>query len=190
MNALRSNRKLVVVLVALVLVVAYLMVWRPRAAELSDVHQKRDELAEELAALRASTPATSAPTNEPASTALLTAIPSTPDLANLLRQLQTIAADAGVSQESLDPAPAVANSIGSGQSMVVTVSASGPRAALEGYVRRLTALERLFVVDKVDFEPAEGDGSADAGPVDLYRLDVTGRAFSAAALTAASSGSG
>ena len=65
------------------------------------------------------------------------AIPATPELPDLLRQLQQVAADAGVQQTSVNPAPLVANGGVPGATISVTISASGSKAAIYDYVHRL-----------------------------------------------------
>jgi Tfp pilus assembly protein PilO len=186
MTAKRSNRTLLVVLGALAIVVVYLLVWRPRAAELSDVRGERDSMTEQLAALQAAPTTSSSPTKEPpAASTLAKAIPDHPELAELLRQFQSIAGDAGVSQDSVSPSPMQATSVGSGSSLAVDISVTGARAALYDYLRRLARLDRLFVVDKMSLAPAESDPGAapsDAAvPAGAFHLEVSGRAFTAGA---------
>jgi Tfp pilus assembly protein PilO len=189
----RSNGKLVLLIGVLVIAVAYLLVWRPRSGELSDVRSERDALAEELATLQ-TTPTTAAPPTTAAtpglptvSEALAAAVPNQPALADLLRQFQSIAADAGVTQESVKPSPVQAIATGApGSSLGVDVSVSGPRPALYDYLRRLGTIERLFVIDKMTIEPETADStSVPAGgsspSAGGFHLDVSGRAFTAAA---------
>jgi Tfp pilus assembly protein PilO len=192
MSGPRSVAKLAVVGVVLVLVVGYLLVWRPRSNELSSVRQDRDTMTSQLVAVRASTAAQSqsagaGPSQE--SKDLAAAVPATPELANLLRQLQAAGAEVGVGPVKVSPAPAAANSTGAGSSVAVVISTSGTRSVLYDYLHRLSSLERLFAVDKMTLEPATsgGDTSASSVPADSYQLDVTGRAFTSAA-TAASHG--
>ena len=84
----RPNRVLLAVLGVAVLLGVYLLIWKPRADDIAAARSDRDELASELALARASTPHTPPTTNAAADAALSVAIPSTPDLANLLRQIR------------------------------------------------------------------------------------------------------
>jgi Tfp pilus assembly protein PilO len=194
MKAKRSNRTLLVVLGALAIVVVYLLVWRPRAAELSDVRGERDTMTQQLAALQASPPGTSAgassgtssaTTGPPVVSALAKAIPDHPELAELLRQFQSVALDTGVSQSSVSPSPLQPTGAGPGSTVTVDISVSGPRPALYEYLRRLARLDRLFVVDKMTLAPAGSDASATSTdvsvPADGFHLDVSGRAFTTTA---------
>jgi Tfp pilus assembly protein PilO len=193
MSAKRSNGKLLVLLGVLAIGAIYLLVWRPRAQELSDVRSQRDAMTAELSALQASPPVISSPTSTPpAADALAKAIPDHPELAELLRQFQSIAADAGVSQQSVSPSPMEATTAGPGGSLAVEISVSGPKPALYDYMRRLAGLERLFVVNKMTLAPATSDGSTastDASvPIDGFHLDISGRAFTAAVPSGSSNG--
>jgi Tfp pilus assembly protein PilO len=185
MNASSSNRVRIALILVLVVAVAYLAVWRPRASQVADLHSERDLLAEELAALPVAGPP---PEPAGASTeAIALAVPPTDDLANLLRQFQSIAADAGVEQTAVAAARPEALAGASGASIPVTITVAGPRAAALDYVRRLGLLPRLVVVDSVSLE-----SSADAQEAELttgnplgqpIQLNIAGRVFTTATPT-------
>jgi Tfp pilus assembly protein PilO len=179
MKSGRSNPKVIVLLVGLVVVVAYLLVWRPRVAEVADAQANRDALTAQLAQLDAAFAASATPTTVPASAlAGDVAIPPTAELPGLLRQLQQVAADAGVAQTSVSPSPPVANGGVPGATIAVTVSASGSKAAVYDYVHRLGTLKRLFVVDKVSLLPVAADGVDPT--VGAFQLELSGRVFTTA----------
>jgi len=190
------NAKLAAVTALLVVALAYVMVWRPKASDLADAQRDKTDLTEQLAGLQAA--AASRPvatTVDPSAKALRLAVPDQPDLANLLRQLNTVAQHAGVDQKLVSPSPAVALTGSPGSSVTVTISASGTRAALYDYVHELSGLSRLFVVDKISVQEsgaagAAGDSggptpttgqSASGGPL---QLDLTGRVFLTTSTTA------
>jgi Tfp pilus assembly protein PilO len=191
MKGARSNGKLLVLLGVLVVGAVYLLVWRPRAAELSDARSERDDMAQELATLQATPTTTTVPAAtptaaHPAADSLAAAVPDQPALAELLRQFQTIAVGTGVTQESVSPSPVQAIAAGApGSSLGVEISVSGPKPALYDYLHRLAALDRLFVVDKMTIEPKTSDAAPattnGSAPTDSFHLDVSGRAFTAAA---------
>jgi Tfp pilus assembly protein PilO len=177
-----THVKLLAVLGLLGLVMAYLLVWKPKASDLSDARRDTASLNQQLAALTAAAATPSSTTTiSPATKALQLAIPSRADLANLLRQINTIAVAAGVDQKSLTPAPASTVAGAPGNSIGVTISATGTRAAVNAYVRQLSALPRLFVVDKLSVVLAtaasDGQGPSSASASDSYQVDLSGRVF-------------
>ena len=67
MKSGRSNPKVIVLLVGLVVVVVYLLVWRPRVADVADAQANRDALTTQLAHLDATLAASATPATVPAS---------------------------------------------------------------------------------------------------------------------------
>ena len=178
------QRTVLVLGVGLLLVVGlYLVVWRPRAADVSQARRDTQAMAQELASLQAASAAAATPTTvDAASAAIEVAIPADPELPNLLRQLNAIAAETGVDQRTLTPSNLTANAGVPGASILLTISASGARSSAVEYVRRLSTLERLFVVDKVSFQAATAtDPAADpSATADVIQVDVSGRVFTTA----------
>ena len=81
MNTSSSNRVRIALILVLVVAVAYLLLWRPQAAQVADLRSERDLLAEELAGLP---PVGPSPEPVAASTeAIALAVPPTDDLAQL-----------------------------------------------------------------------------------------------------------
>jgi Tfp pilus assembly protein PilO len=189
MNNRSRNIKLLAVTGLLVVALAYIMVWRPKASDLADAKQTNGELTDQLAGLRAAAAAPAVSTTvDPTAKALRLAVPETADLANLLRQFSTVAERTGVNQKLVSPSPATAIAGTSGSSVTVTISATGTKAALYAYVHQLSGLSRLFVVDKISLQAAgAAAASADSGGptqtaapsagTGLEQLDLTGRVF-------------
>ena len=186
---LGSNRKVIVILVGLILVVAYLVVWRPHGAELADVKTTRDAMTEDLAALNAASAARTPSTDAIDTGVLEAAIPSTPDLPNILRQLQQIAGEAGVDQTTVSPALPATNGSAPGAAIAITISVAGPKLNIDDYVHRLSTLERLFVVDKLSVEASKPDASTgdpaaadpSAAVAEVFQAEISGRVFTLAA---------
>jgi Tfp pilus assembly protein PilO len=188
-----SNRKVIAMLVGLVVVIAYLVVWRPHGAELADVETTRDAMTADLAVLNAAAVAPPPSIDAAVSTQVLdAAIPSTPELPNLLRQLQQIAGEAGVDQTTVSPALPASNVGAPGASIAITIAVAGPKLNVDDYVHRLSTLERLFVVDKLSVVASKSDTStADpaAAVAGTFEVNISGRVFTlAAAGKAGSSG--
>ncbi len=154
---MKSNRssmvKPLILLGVLVLGLAYLVAWRPRAAQVDDIHRERDTMQEELVGLRAAL-AVQQPNADPTTQALAEALPAQPQLPELLRQLQAIATETGVDQKTVSPAAPAANTGATGSSVQLVISTTGARPAVYSYLHRLGALPRMLVVDKVALEQA------------------------------------
>jgi Tfp pilus assembly protein PilO len=187
----RPNPVLLAVLGVAVLLGAYLLIWKPRADDIASARSDRDELASELAFARASTPHTPPTTNAVADAALTAAIPATPDLANLLRQLKTIGTGVGVDVNAITPNPVAGLGSVAGGAVAVALTGSGPRAAIDAYVTQLSTMPRLFVIDKLAIGASQATGSGpDATTVTTtgaVELTINGRVFTtqAAASTTA-----
>jgi Tfp pilus assembly protein PilO len=189
MNMSSSNRVRIALIAVLVVAIAYLLVWRPRAAQVAELQDERDQMSQELAGF-AAVDASPTPPAAGSTEALAVAIPPTDGLAELLRQFQSIASDTGVEQKTVaaqQPAPIAGTS---GSSIPVTMTVSGPRAAALEYVRRLGVLPRLLVVDSMTIAPstdapdtAPGAGEAVDPTADHVQLDIAGRVFTTAAPT-------
>jgi Tfp pilus assembly protein PilO len=188
MNASSSNRVRIALILVLVVAVAYLLLWRPQAAQVADLNSERDLLAEELAGLPPVGPSPEPGAAAPASTdAIALAVPPTDDLAELLRQFQSIAAEAGVEQTAVAAERPAALAGVSGASIPVTITVAGPRAAALDYVRRLGLLTRLVVVDSVSLEPSAEAQEAEVAMENplggRIQLNIAGRVFTTATPT-------
>ena len=181
-----SMIKPLLLLGVLVLALAYVLVWRPRAAQVSEINRDRDAKQQELAGLQAAAASQPAET-DPATLALEAAIPPQPELAGLFRQLQAIATDTGTNQKTVSPATPTATTGVPGSSIQLVISTSGPRTAVYDYLHRLGTLERLLVVDKVALSVPAVDPAATVPAGDVLNADITARVFTAAAAAAPAS---
>jgi Tfp pilus assembly protein PilO len=99
---------------------------------------------------------------------LLLAMPDSPALAAFIRDANNIAAASNVSWQSVTHAPPVAGA-GGVMSITIGISIKGTYPQVLDYLGRLAGLQRLVVVDGVQFNPAAssgtgaGAGSAGAG---------------------------
>jgi Tfp pilus assembly protein PilO len=187
MNLPTSNRGRIVMVGVLVFAVVYLGLWRPRSGQAAELRAERDQLSQDLAAI---VPAAEVPADVAASDlALATAIPPTDALPELLRQLQSIAAETGVEQRAVAAQQPAAVVGVPGSAIALTITVTGPRAAAFEYVRRLGVLPRLLVVDSVTMVPstdepgADGAATDDAAAADQVQLAITGRVFTTAGPT-------
>ena len=177
----RPSPVLLAVFGLVVLIAAYLLLWKPRADDITTVRSEHDSLVQDLTAVRAiadSPPTTADPA---AAGALAAAVPATPELPDLLRQFQTIGAETGVDVQTITPSPATAIPSVAGGSVAVTVTGSGTKAAIDTYVARLGAMARVFVIEKLNIAASTDAGAgpeAGAAPVaGALQLDLTGRVF-------------
>jgi Tfp pilus assembly protein PilO len=158
MNTAMKRIGVVAGLAALVILVAwYLALFSPQARDLSKAHkdhaaaeQRISQLQSQvvqLNALRAQIPADKA-----ALSVLNAAVPSTPQLDNALRQLQSAATGSGVTLTTVGPSAPATSSTSSAQktsgtpSITLNLSASGSYQQLTSFLSRLAAMPRTLVV--------------------------------------------
>jgi hypothetical protein len=123
--------------------------------------------------------------------ALRAAVPGDPQLSELLRQLDTVAAETGVQQSTITPSLPAALTGAVGSSVQVSLSASGATDAASAYLQGLSSLSRMFVVDQVSFRRAGGsagvaaaNGSGDgATGDDQVQLQLVGHVFTTQSAT-------
>jgi len=177
----RPSPVLLAVLGLVVLIAAYMLLWKPRANDIASVRSERDSMAQDLAAVQAVAAGPPTTADPAAATALADAVPATPELPDLLRQFQTIGAETGVDVQAITPSPATAIPSVPGGSVAVTLTGSGTKAAIDTYVARLGAMARVFVIDKLNVAASTDAGAgpdAAAAPVaGALHLDLAGRVF-------------
>jgi Tfp pilus assembly protein PilO len=172
-----DRRFLVAGLLVVLLAVAYLMLWRPKSAQIADLRAERTSL--EVAVASASTtpgptagggasPTTDAGGDEVGGndSRLDLAVPSEPQLPALLRSLQSAAGAAGLQAASITIGDPAAGATGA-QTVSLGVTAQASQKVAYDYLARLTALDRLLMIDSFDLQ----DGS----------LSVAARAFATGA---------
>ena len=176
-----SNAKTRVLLAVLVIVAAYVMLWRPLASKSAEATERRvaaeatlSQVQAELA-VAAVEPVEAEP--DPVGEARLRAVPAEPELSALLRSLDGLAVETGLELATIFPAPPADYGDGVGQSVQISVTGEGTRAAAYAFVSGLQAFERLVVVEQFDLsDQAAGDDTAPTG----VQLQLSLRAFVAA----------
>jgi Tfp pilus assembly protein PilO len=181
-----KNAKMPVVLGGLAVVAGYVMIWRPQSSSIAEARQDRRQAEQQLVELEAVSTATTIVVEAADGSTrqlLLAAVPATPELAALLRQLQAIATETGMVMGSMSPMPLTANPAGPGGSVQISMAAAGSREAADAYLGRLRDLERLLVIEQLSVqeraatgaEIAEGAGAAVELPE--VQMQVTLRVF-------------
>ncbi|MCU1468432.1 MAG: Tfp pilus assembly protein PilO [Actinomycetia bacterium] len=130
---------------------------------------------------------------DPETAAMVEAVPVDAAEASFLRAVDALRVQSGAAWQSITPTAGTATAVGGASLMTVNVgiSVQGSFAQLLQYVRGLSELKRLFVVDNVTLTgngskgPA-GAGSAGSPASDQMQLQVSGRIFSQAGVPAAS----
>jgi Tfp pilus assembly protein PilO len=204
MTSFARNPKILIAVGVLAVAACYMMLLRPQGAELASVKADR-QAAETKLATAATTSTTTKGAGSAASAAennrktLDLAVPPQIRLAEVLRQLDSVARSSGVRQSTITPAETTSLAGGAGSSAQITVSATGSRAAIETYLQQLSSLDRLFVSEQVsiqDVVQSQTPGAAAPGaaaPSGEVQLQLTGRVLSTFTTTttaAASTGSG
>jgi len=142
----------------------YTFLYKPIRAQQSKVkaatateRSKLQPLQAQLA--QAQTDATHAAAFKAALQSLQLALPDSPALAAFIRDANDIAAASNVSWQSVSHAPPV---LGAGGVMSITIGISikGTYPQVMDYLGRLAGLQRLVVVDGVQFNPAAATGTS------------------------------
>ena len=163
-----KNAKMPVVLGGLAVVAGYVMIWRPQSSSIAEARQDRRQAEQQLVELQRVGTATTVVVEAADGSKrqlLLTAVPSAPELATLLRQLQAIATETNMVMGSMTPSPLTANPAGPGGSVQISIGAAGSREAADTYLGRLRDLERLLVIEQLSVEE-RGAVAEEAAAVD------------------------
>jgi len=160
-----SSSRTSALLAVLVVVALYVFLWRPQAGQLGDAQDRRaaaetklDRARSDLAATRGDDDQDAAGTND----AWRRAVPSTPELSALLRDLDALATQTGLRVDAISPSPPVPNVDAGGSSIAIVLTGQGSGDAAYGYLAGLRSLERLVVVEQVDLLDASTPDEADA----------------------------
>jgi Tfp pilus assembly protein PilO len=152
MNRSPKDKAMLSAMGVLVLFAAYNFLIRPQGAELSSVRDERANVEQRVSAAEVDLQAQpDSDQGQPSAdvAALELAIPTDPAIATLLRELQAIASETGMSHASISPSPVGPNPAGPGGSLQIAIIASGSHDATLAYVQRLRDLERLVVVEQL-----------------------------------------
>jgi len=173
-----KNAKMPLVLGGLAVVAGYVMIWRPQSASIDEARQDRRQAEQQLVDLQRLGTATTVVIEAADGSMrqlLLTAVPSSPELATLLRQLQAIATETNMVMSSMTPSPLTANPAGPGGSVQISIGASGSREAADAYLGRLRDLERLVVIEQLSVQERADTGVSDSAAA----VDAAGTAGAA-----------
>ena len=173
-----KNAKMPLVLGGLAVVAGYVMIWRPQSASIDEARQDRRQAEQQLVDLQRLGTATTVVIEAADGSMrqlLLTAVPSSPELATLLRQLQAIATETKMVMSSMTPSPLTANPAGPGGSVQISIGASGSREAADTYLGRLRDLERLLVIEQLSVQERADTGVSDTAAA----VDAAGTAGAA-----------
>ena len=138
----------------------YLALWHPESTKLTAANKARAAAEAHVAQLRGQVATLTAlerqiPADKVKLATLDAAVPSTPDLAGVLTQLQQVANATGTSLSDVTPGAATTPSSGAPKvsgppSITLTMSATGDYAQLAGFLRGLDTMPRTVVVDHLN----------------------------------------
>jgi Tfp pilus assembly protein PilO len=166
-----KDKAMLIAMGVLLLFAAYNFLIRPQGAELSSAREERTNVEQKLSDAQAALLAQPDPEqgqSQPDAAALEAAVPAQPAIATLLRQLQAIATETGMSHASISPSAVGANPAGPGGSLQIAIIAFGSHDATLDYVQHLRDLERLVVIEQV---------AIDVQPDATEQLQISARVF-------------
>lgn len=158
MNHARKDVVLMYVMGALLAFAAYNFLFRPQRADLSSARDSLQRVEQDISDARLTL---QAPVDSSTARSLVSAeaVPDSPALSTLLRQLQTTAEETGVAVSSISPTPLAVNPNGPGGSVQISITASGAHDAALDYLARLRDLERVVVIDQIGLDTQPGQPS-------------------------------
>jgi Tfp pilus assembly protein PilO len=164
-----KSKNTMVGILAGVLVVAlwYTMLLKPTRAKASKVHEETATAQSKLDPLQsqlhiAQEAAAHASTLKADLASLQLAMPDSPALAEFIRDANQISDDTGVSWQSVTHGPPTIGNDGV-TSITLGIQVKGTYAQVMDYLAKLGALQRLVVVDGVQFSTAATTGAASGG---------------------------
>ena len=172
MNRSRKDIVLMFAMGAMLVFAVFNFVFKPQRSDLSgarsEVQHVEQDISDAQLTLRAPVNSVADPAR-----ASSTAIPETPEISGLLRQLHAIAEASSVTLGSIGPNPLTPNPSGPGGSLTFAINASGPHEAVLAFVQQLRDMDRLTVVEQVGIvrQPATDTSSQ------LDQLQMTVRVF-------------
>ncbi|HEY0417292.1 MAG TPA: type 4a pilus biogenesis protein PilO [Gaiellaceae bacterium] len=189
--------------VLLVAVVGWFMFVSPERSKSSDLDAKNAAESAQLASLQHVLATTSDAKNAAALRAAKRALPDTPQMSQVLRQLSSYVTKTQAELDTITPAPLVAAAAG-GEAVPLTVTVKGRYFELQQLMKLLrrsadvqgknvTGTGRLYSVDGIQFGAAASTGGTDSGASQSAAVTATislnafvyGSAATAAATTAA-----
>ncbi|MGZ4740369.1 MAG: GspMb/PilO family protein [Ilumatobacteraceae bacterium] len=151
MKRSRKDVTMIAAIAAMLLFAVFNFVFKPQRTELSGAKSNLQGVEQNIsdAELKLQAPTTTTTATDADSPAAQPAIPEDPALTQLLRQLQAVAGQNGVTYAAITPSPLSENPSGPGGSMLISITASGPHDGVQAYLQGLRDLDRLLVIEQI-----------------------------------------
>lgn len=174
---MRRNPIVVGLAIILGLGLFMLFVVLPRGAEATSIKEQIASEQDRLAAAQADVAALKAAQQQGTAAEDLAgirkAIPSTPDLPNLLAALEAAAADAGVGLGGVSPGIPTASAAGSASVIPLSISVSGDYFALARFIFDLENQERLAKINSISISGGADGPLAMQVAAEVYTTDLS-----------------
>ena len=169
----------IALLVVLVAAAGFVLLVKPKQAELADRREELNQATTELAATKAALASFRASKDDPELAGLLVKIPRTEDSPALLNQVNAAATAAGVTVDHLNVGVPAVSTIGEGSQLAVSIAATGTRAGVDTFLTNLAALPRLTIIEQANVNPsASADEVIDPGLAQTFEVQVDLAMFS------------
>jgi Tfp pilus assembly protein PilO len=180
MNRSRKDVTMIAAIVAMLVFAVFNFVFKPQRSDLSTAKSDLQTVQQNIsdAELRLQAPAVTTTTSDANSPAVPPAIPEDPALTQLLRQLNAVAGQNGVTYAAIAPSPLTENPSGPGGSMLISITASGSHDGVQAYLKGLRDLDRLLVIEQISIStpPAAADQAKQPDQLQLSLRAFTLRA--------------
>ncbi len=176
----QSNSTLpILLLVVLVAAAGFVLLVKPKQAEVTDRRNELTQAQTELATTKVALASFRASKDDPDLAALLVKIPRTEDSPALFNQVNAAATAAGVTVVHLNIGVPAASTLGEGSQLAVSLAASGSRAGVDEFLTNLASLPRLTIIEQANVNPiASGDEVVDPSLAESFDLQVDLSMFS------------
>jgi Tfp pilus assembly protein PilO len=158
-----SNTKSSVLLALAALAAAFFLVIKPKLDEVDTAQATLETSSQALNTARVDLAATGPKADDPELLQLVERVPRTADTPAFLDQINFIASQNGVSIRELTFSPPKKALIGIGSEVQVSLTAGGPRAAVDQFLTNISALPRLAIIDQSNLNVDETPGAVQAG---------------------------
>ncbi len=151
MKRSRKDLTMIAAIVAMLLFAAFNFVFKPQRSELSTAKSNLLGVEQNIskAELKLQVPAVTTTTVDASSPEVAPAIPEDPALTQLLRQLEGVAGQNGVTYSALTPSPLSENPSGPGGSMLISITAAGSHDGVQAYLKGLRDMDRMLVIEQI-----------------------------------------
>jgi Tfp pilus assembly protein PilO len=165
MNRKSNSVAPLALLVVLVIAAGFLLMVKPKRADVADARIELETATADLATTRQAIASMKASVDDSELKALLNRIPRNDQTPEFIEVISREAGAANVRVSTLSFSSPNVSTLGSGSQYDVTMTVKGPRVGVEAFLAALHAIERLTIIERASVSSAVSlaEGSVDSG---------------------------